>query len=49
MKSYLIALPAQVYDELLAMPQAQFQGRITQLIKEYPMGIKQGATTTASR
>jgi cytochrome c oxidase subunit 2 len=49
MKSYMIALPANVYDELVALPQAQFQGRITQLIKEYPMGIKQGATTTASR
>jgi cytochrome c oxidase subunit 2 len=42
MKSYLIALPANVYDELVALPQAQFQTRITQLIKEYPIGIKPG-------
>jgi cytochrome c oxidase subunit 2 len=49
MKSYLIALPANVYDELIALPQAEFQARISQLIKEYPMGIKQGVATTASR
>ena len=40
MKSYVIALPANVYDELVAMPQSQFQARITQLIAEYPLGIK---------
>jgi heme/copper-type cytochrome/quinol oxidase subunit 2 len=50
MKSYMIALPANVYDELVAMPQAQFQARITQLIKEYPLGIKQATpNATASR
>ncbi|HKP72207.1 MAG TPA: cytochrome c oxidase subunit II, partial [Pyrinomonadaceae bacterium] len=40
MKSYLLALPPDVYDSLVALPQAEFQGRITQLIKEYPLGIK---------
>ena len=48
MKSYMIALPANIYDELVALPQAQFQARITQLIKEYPIGIKQGTQTAAA-
>jgi hypothetical protein len=30
------------------LPQAQFQGRITQLIKEYPLGIRQAAASVAA-
>jgi cytochrome c oxidase subunit 2 len=48
MKSYLIVVTQQQYDELLQLPQAQFQGRVTQLIKEYPLGVAQPGTHTAS-
>ena len=48
MKSYLVVVTEQEYDDLIKMPQAQFQGRVTQLLKEYPLGVGQGATQTAS-
>ncbi len=48
MKSYLLALPPNVYDELVSLPQAQFQARITQLIKEYPLGIKKQGQSVAA-
>jgi cytochrome c oxidase subunit 2 len=37
MKSYLIVLPEADYDELMKLPQAQFQARITELNKQ-PLG-----------
>jgi cytochrome c oxidase subunit 2 len=48
MKSYLLVVTQQQYNDLLQLPQAQFQGRVTQLLKEYPLGIGQGSTQTAS-
>jgi cytochrome c oxidase subunit 2 len=39
MKSYLVVVPQNVYDEMIQMPQAQFQGRVTQLLKEYPLAV----------
>ncbi|HEX8071004.1 MAG TPA: hypothetical protein VF546_13695 [Pyrinomonadaceae bacterium] len=38
MKSYLIVLPQADYDALMKLPQAQFQGRITELNK-LPLGL----------
>ncbi|HEY9282271.1 MAG TPA: cytochrome c oxidase subunit II [Pyrinomonadaceae bacterium] len=35
MKSYMLVLPQAQYDELARMPQAQFQQRVTQLLREY--------------
>ena len=49
MKSYLVVVPQSTYDELLQMPQAQFQGRITQLLKEYPLAITAGQPAGASQ
>jgi cytochrome c oxidase subunit 2 len=37
MRSYMLVLPAAEYDELVAMPQAQFNKRVTELVKKYPL------------
>lgn len=37
MKSYLLVLPEAQFNELLAMPQARFQSRVTELSREYPL------------
>ena len=43
MKSSLLVLPQAQHDELMAMPQAQFQVRVTQLLKEYKLREEQQA------
>lgn len=35
MKSYMLVLPQNEYDELVALPQAQFQTRMGELLKKY--------------
>ncbi|HKS30473.1 MAG TPA: cytochrome c oxidase subunit II [Pyrinomonadaceae bacterium] len=35
MKSYMLVIPANEYDELVALPQAQFQARMGELLKRY--------------
>ena len=35
MKSYMIVVPGNEYDELVALPQAQFQVRMGELLKKY--------------
>lgn len=37
MRSYMLVLPANEYDELVAMPQAQFNKRVSELVKKYPL------------
>ena len=37
MRSYMLVLPADEYDELVAMPQAQFNKRVSELVKKYPL------------
>ena len=37
MKSYMLVLPADEYAALVALPQAQFQSRVTELYKKYPV------------
>lgn len=37
MRSYMLVLPANEYDELVAMPQAQFNRRVADLVKKYPI------------
>ena len=37
MKSYMLILPDDEYTQLVAMPQAQFQSRVTELYKKYPV------------
>jgi cytochrome c oxidase subunit II len=37
MKSYMLILPAEEYGPLVAMPQAQFQRRVTELYQKYPV------------
>jgi cytochrome c oxidase subunit 2 len=37
MKSYMLVLPEEEYGPLVAMPQAQFQTRVTELYKKYPV------------
>ena len=37
MRSYMLVLPAAEYDELVAMPQAQFNKRVSELVKKYPL------------
>ncbi|MCA1634700.1 MAG: cytochrome c oxidase subunit II [Acidobacteria bacterium] len=37
MKSYMLILPEDEYAQLVAMPQAQFQARVTELYKKYPV------------
>ncbi len=41
MKSAMLVLPEAQYDELAALPQAQFQSRVTQLLKEYKLRVEQ--------
>ncbi|MDT7602124.1 MAG: cytochrome c oxidase subunit [Acidobacteriota bacterium] len=48
MKSYLLVVPQEQYNDLIQLPQAQFQGRVTQLLKEYPLGIEKAAAQAAS-
>jgi cytochrome c oxidase subunit 2 len=48
MKSYLLVVPQQQYNELIELPQAQFQGRVTQLLKEYPLAIEQPQQTASA-
>ncbi len=40
MKSFMLVLTADEYSELIAMPQAQFQTRVTQLISKYPIAYE---------
>jgi cytochrome c oxidase subunit 2 len=35
MRSYMLVLPKDEYDALVALPQAQFQARVTELYKKY--------------
>jgi cytochrome c oxidase subunit 2 len=35
MKSYMLVIPGHEYDELVALPQAQFQARMGELLKKY--------------
>jgi cytochrome c oxidase subunit II len=37
MRSYMLVLPADEYDSLMALQQAQFQARVTELYKKYPV------------
>jgi cytochrome c oxidase subunit 2 len=37
MRSYMLVLPADEYDPLIAMPQAQFNKRVAELVKKYPL------------
>src|SRR5215212_2570340 len=37
MRAYMLVLPANEYDELVAMPQAQFNKRVSELVKKYPV------------
>lgn len=37
MKSFMLVLPADEYAQLVAMPQAQFQSRVSELYKKYPV------------
>ena len=37
MRSYMLVLPADEYDSLVAMPQAQFNKRVGDLVKQYPL------------
>jgi cytochrome c oxidase subunit 2 len=37
MKSYMLVLPEDEYRQLTAMPQAQFQAQVSQLLKKYPI------------
>lgn len=38
MKSYLLVLPQAEHAQLMSLPQTQFQTRITELLKKYPLG-----------
>ena len=37
MRSYMLVVPADDYDALVAMPQAQFNKRVGELVKKYPL------------
>jgi cytochrome c oxidase subunit II len=37
MRSYMLVLPKDEYDALVALPQAQFQKRVTELYNKYPI------------
>ena len=37
MRAYMLVLPADEYDSLVAMPQAQFNRRVSELVKKYPL------------
>lgn len=40
MKSYMLVLPAEEHSALAAMPQAQFQARMVELLNKYPISAK---------
>ncbi|HWS54158.1 MAG TPA: cytochrome c oxidase subunit II [Pyrinomonadaceae bacterium] len=37
MKSFMLVLPEDEYRQLVALPQAQFQTQVTQLVRKYPV------------
>lgn len=37
MKSFMLVLPSDEYRQLVAMPQAQFQTQVSQLLRKYPV------------
>lgn len=37
MRSYMLVVPADEYDALVSMPQAQFNKRVGELVKKYPL------------
>jgi cytochrome c oxidase subunit 2 len=37
MRSYMLVLPTEDYDSLMALPQAQFNRRVGELVKKYPL------------
>ena len=37
MKSYMLVLPEAEHQELMSLPQEQFQSRITELLAKYPL------------
>ena len=37
MRSYMLVLPAEDYNSLMALPQAQFNRRVGELVKKYPL------------
>ncbi len=37
MRSYMLVLPADDYNSLVALPQAQFNRRVSELVKKYPL------------
>jgi heme/copper-type cytochrome/quinol oxidase subunit 2 len=37
MRSYLLVLPVEEHTALMALPQEQFQARITELLAKYPL------------
>ena len=37
MRSYMLVVPADEYDALVTMPQAQFNRRVGELVKKYPL------------
>ena len=37
MRSYMLVLPADEYGSLMALPQAQFQARVSELYRKYPV------------
>ena len=37
MRSYMLVLPADEYGPLMALPQAQFQARVSELYRKYPV------------
>ncbi|MBV9925119.1 MAG: cytochrome c oxidase subunit II [Acidobacteria bacterium] len=37
MRAYMLVLPPEEYDELVALPQAQFNKRVGELVKKYPV------------
>lgn len=39
MKSFMLVLPEDEYRQLTAMPQAQFQTQVSQLLKKYPISF----------
>ncbi|MCA1592747.1 MAG: hypothetical protein LC754_08880 [Acidobacteria bacterium] len=40
MKSFMLVLPENEFNELMLMPQAQFQSRVTQLLNKYPISYE---------
>ena len=37
MRSYMFVLPPAEYDALVALPQAQFNKQVAELVKKYPL------------